>query len=359
MTDSIHASTHPVVSVVIPCRNEERFIAGCLNSVFDNHLTAGAFEVLVADGASTDRTRRVLAGLMERYSNLKVFDNSSGSIPAGLNRMIRAARGRYIIRFDAHSEMPSGYLQRCVDVLEQTGASNVGGVCITVPRDNTPAAQAISYVTSHWFGVGGSPFRCGAKTGPSDTVVFGAFRREVFDDVGLFDERLLRNQDNEFNSRLRKHGKLVWLEPDIKVTYYNQATLGGLVRQAYRTGQWNMFTFRLARYAARFRHLAPGLFVCLMAFCLILIMTGLVTGSALLTLSGAFLPAPYLLLLLASSAPAVWRMDRSSGILVPIVFVTYHIVYGVGILHGAALLIGGRWKQSLGKPELLPVAAEQ
>lgn len=344
--------TAPLVSVIIPCRNEAHFIHACLTSVLENRLTAGDFEVIVADGASVDRTWEIVAGMMAAHPNLRLIDNPSGAIPRGLNRMIGQARGRYIVRFDAHSSMPPGYLQRCVDALKKTGAANVGGICITTPRGTTEMAAAIAYVTSHWFGVGGSPFRCRRAPGPADTVVFGAFRRELFDEAGLFDERLLRNQDNEFNSRLRKAGKLVWLDPAIQVTYYNQATLAGLIRQAFGTGAWNVFTWNIAPHAVRFRHFAPGAFVAGLLLTSLVALTGGILRDARWVAAAALLVAPYWLALIAVTLNAC-RCGVARALLAAIVFPAYHVAYGSGILYGLQLAARGRWSELPGAPNAI------
>lgn len=334
----------PLVSVIIPCRNEAQFIAECLASVLENRLKNGEFEVIVADGGSADRTREIIAGMMSANRNLRLIDNPSGTIPHGLNRMIGESRGWYIVRFDAHSSMPPGYLQRCVDALEKTGAANVGGICLTTPRGATKMAAAIAYVTSHWFGVGGSPFRCRRVCGPADTVVFGAFRRELFDEVGLFDERLLRNQDNEFNSRLRKAGKLVWLDPTIQVTYYNQATLAGLIRQAFGTGAWNVFTWSIAPHAVRFRHFAPGAFVAGLLLTLLVASAGAIVHDPRWIAAAALLVTPYWITLLAVALKAC-RSGVRQAMLAGIVFPSYHVAYGSGILYGFMLAVKNRWSR--------------
>lgn len=352
MTPAPESSSKPILSVIIPCRNEAGFIERCLQSILANRITNGDFEVIVADGASTDGTVEVIQSLMRTYQNLRLISNPSGTTPSALNRMIAVAAGSFIVRFDAHSQMPAGYLQRCIDVLEETGASNVGGLFLTTIRTETVAAKAIAYVTSHWFGVGGASFRCGANAGPADTVAFGAFRREVFDQEGLFDERLLRNQDYEFNSRLRKNGRVVWLDPEIKVIYYNQATINGLLKQAFGTGKWNVLTAQIAPYAARFRHLAPGAFVLGLLVCFALALTGALSGNLLLAWLAAALLSPYFGTLLVVSALAFRRVECRVAILTPLVFFAYHATYGAGVLKGILLLIGGYRKHlNVGQPQ--------
>ncbi len=329
-----------MISVIIPCRNEEAFIVRCLESIWESGFPTADMEILVADGASTDRTRELIEAFSHTHANVILIDNPDRSVPVGLNRMLRVARGEYILRFDAHSVMPKGYIQSCVKVLKREEVWCAGGVCVTRPRGPTAMAGAIAMVTSHWFGVGGSTFRTGHGAGPVDTVPFGAFRHSVFEDIGLFDERLVRNQDNEFTARIRKSGGTVWLSPDVKIIYYNQATLKGLIIQALNTGKWNVITLRLAPHAVRARHLLPGLFsvgVGVAALC--------VTSGCILP--GAAIVAPYFAVLIAVCLSLRPKVPRRQAVLLPWVFFWYHFCYGIGILHGCVLALTGVWGRQI------------
>jgi glycosyltransferase involved in cell wall biosynthesis len=185
----------PLVSVVVICRNEEGFIRACLESVLSWECPGYRLEILVVDGCSTDRTRQIVQQLAARDTRVRLLDNAEGIKPAGLNIGLRAARGEWIVRLDAHSTYPPDYLAVCMETAGRTGADNVGGVCVTQPRGNSVQARLVQALTTHRFGVGDAGFRTGAAEGTADTVPYGCYRRQVFDKIGYFDERLIHSQD--------------------------------------------------------------------------------------------------------------------------------------------------------------------
>src|ERR1051325_4056678 len=237
----------PLVSILIPTRNEERFIHGCLQSVFSSAPIAGGMEVLVIDGRSTDLTRQIVVEWCRNHPNLRLLDNPAGIVPTAMNIGIRQARGEWIIRLDAHSEYPHDYFIRCLEVSRRTSADNVGGTVSSVALDRGFQGKIVRALTTHWFGVGNSAPRTKLREGWADTVPFGCYRREVFNRIGLYDERLVRNQDYELNRRLIKYGGRIWYDPAIQIFYYNRSTLWGLYEQAFRTGQWNPWMWFVAR----------------------------------------------------------------------------------------------------------------
>lgn len=327
----------PAVSIIIPCRNEIGFIDGCLRSVFAFEPVASGFEVLVVDGGSTDGTREVLGRWQRTEETLRVLDNPAQIVPTAMNIGIAAARGHLILRLDMHAEYPPDYLRRCVEASGRTGADNVGGVFVTLTRDMTPEGLLVRALTTHRFGVGNASFRVDAQEGPADTVPYGCFRRTLFARIGLYDERLVRNQDYELNRRLLAAGGRVWCDPTIKVRYFNQQTLRGLLGQAVFTGRWNPWMWYLAPYTFAARHAVPAIFV-----------LGLVVSSGLACLGWpgrlllALILSPYSLLACISS----WQQARRHGTwmlpLLPVLFCAYHIAYGIGILSGVLALIQGQ-----------------
>lgn len=329
-------ATRPQVSIVIPVRNEIAFIDRCLQSVFAalGHLDEVA-EVLVVDGMSGDGTRARLCEWQQRHANLHVFDNPRAIVPAALNIGIWHARGTWIIRLDAHTEYAGDYLARCLATAKRTGADNVGGAVETRARRPGLQGRLVQALTTHRFGVGNSGFRTEAKAGPADTVPFGCYRREVFDRHGFFDERLTRNQDYEFNQRLRRAGGRIWFDPAIRATYYNQGTLAGLLRQAAVTGMWNPWTWYLAPYAFAWRHAAPLIFACALLLSFIAAMFAPATGQVALV---AIL-APYVLLALAASLQQARRFGIWLWPLLPPLFLAYHLAYGSGSIWGLVRLL--------------------
>jgi succinoglycan biosynthesis protein ExoA len=338
----------PRVSVVMPCLNEERFVGQALGSILAGSWPRDRLEVIVVDGRSTDRTREVVGDVAALDSRVRLCDNPRRTTPAALNIGVRAARGEIIARVDAHTVYPPEYVAALVRALEESGADMVGGRSENVPSGGGAMSEALSIATGAAFGTA-SPFRYRRRSGPVDTVPFGCWRRGLFARVGLFDERLLRNQDNELASRILRRGGRVWQTADICVRYYNRATLPSLARHALATGMWNAFTQRLHPYTFRLRHFLPGLFFLGVMICALAIVAGALRGEPALAVAAALLLAPYVA---ACVGAAVWSATaRRRFALWPLVAVglaSYHFTYGCGIAYGWLLVATGRWRARLG-----------
>ena len=324
------ASSSLLLSVIIPTRDERFFIDGCLQSIFSADFPSNRMEVLVVDGMSTDGTRESLEGWRARQSNLRILDNPYHVVPAAMNIGIRAARGKWIIRLDAHSEYPANYLRLCLETAERTGADNVGGIVTTLSRQENGQEALVQALTTHRFGVGNAGFRTGGREGWTDTVPYGCFRRELFEQIGLYDERLVRNQDYELNRRLLKNGGRIWLNPAIQITYYNQNSLSGLLKQAFVTGQWNVWMWFVAPHAFAYRHAVPLAFVAALLgviFCFLFS-----SGFARYVLASMLIP--YGLMALAASLQQALRHGIWTLPLLPFLFLAYHATYGLGGLCG-------------------------
>ncbi len=324
----------PRISIVLPCRNEVAFVDRCLASVFEFEQVEGGFEVLIVDGLSQDGTRGKIAAWQETHPEIRMLDNPRGIVPTAMNIGIGAARGELLLRLDMHATYPGNYLRLCVEANRRTSADNVGGVMMTLPRGSSRSAVVVQAMTTHRFGVGNAEFRLGAPEGPADTVPYGCFPMSIFARVGLYDERLVRNQDYEMNCRIRRLGGVVWMNPEIKVFYYNQSTLRGLIQQAITTSMWNTWMWYVAPYAFAYRHMIPGIFVAAVLCCLLL--TSFVPwGSYLL---GAIL-LPYALLAFGASTQQAKRKGWWLLPVLPVCFLAYHLAYGAGILWGALHLM--------------------
>jgi glycosyltransferase involved in cell wall biosynthesis len=327
---SIQQRETPLVSIVIPCRNEKRYIERCLDSIRASEYPADRLEILVADGRSSDGTREILAGYCASHSTVRLLDNPTGTTPAALNTAILAAAGEIVIRMDAHVLYPPDYIRRLVEGLEKTGADNVGGVLETVAGDETPVAQAIALAMSHRFGVGNSAFRVGtSREQEVDTVPFGCFRREIFNRVGLFDEELIRNQDDEFNFRLITRGGRVVLLPDVSCRYFSRRSLAQLSRMYYQYGYFKPLVARKIGRVMTLRQLVPALLVTALTCTAIL-------GPWLPLARNAFLAllAGYGSLLILCSLSGISRGGlRCAAALVP-AFATLHFSYGIGFILG-------------------------
>jgi len=339
-----------LVSIIIPMRNEERFVAACVDSVLAQIADrTDDVEVLCVDGRSTDRTPQIIAEYARRDPRIRLLDNPAQIVPTAMNVALRQARGDVIIRLDCHAAYAPDYIARCVEVLRRTGADNVGGYIATRPGADTPVGRAIAAATSSPFGVGGSRFRVGGPEQEVDAVPFGCFCRDVFDRYGLYDERLVRNQDLELSSRIRRGGGRIVISPEIKLTYYNRSTLAGLRQQAFHNGLWNAYTLYLVGGGLRPRHLAP---------------LGFVTCLLLLAATGAFWPpawaglAVVAGLYLAVGLVCAWqtrRAARASSWLVLLAFINLHLAYGIGSLAGlVAAPLKFRLKRRVPPPPALP-----
>jgi glycosyltransferase involved in cell wall biosynthesis len=334
------------VTVVMPVRNEVAFIERSLSSLLVQDYPMSQVEILVVDGMSEDGTRQTVEGFTRRFHFIRLLDNPGRIVPTALNIAIRAARGQWLIRLDAHSIYPPDYVRLCVETARRTGADNVGGVFITLPRDESRQALLVQAITTSRFGVGNAEYRLDVREGPADTVPYGCFRREIFTEIGLFDERLVRNQDYEFNRRLTRAGKRIWLNPAIQVKYYNQATLRGLLIQAFGTGKWNPWTWFVAPCAFAPRHVVPGLFV--LGLLGVLGFTFLVPRGwlALVTIF-----TPYLVLALLASFQQSRRYGLGILLFLPPLFLVYHTSYGLGTLWGALrLFVGATPVQKIREP---------
>lgn len=318
------------VTILLPCRNEEKYIEACLDSVLSTTWPKQALEVLVIDGRSDDATRDLVQQYAARNPVVKLLDNPGRVVPVGLNIGIRAATGDVIVRMDAHVVYPPEYVTTLVTALEETGADNVGACVVTHPGEKGPQARAIATALSHPFGVGNSWFRIGASERKwVDTVPFGCFRRHVFSRVGLFDEDLVRNQDDEFNHRLIRHGGRILLEPGVVSHYYARGSFPQLWRMYYQYGWFKPLAARKIGRVMTLRSLVPALFVLGLAG---LPLLALAVPSAL-GLWGLMLGAYAALLLSCAVREAPrhgWESARWLMVAIPVL----HVSYGYGFLRG-------------------------
>jgi glycosyltransferase involved in cell wall biosynthesis len=343
--ETAEVASEPSVAVVIPCRNEAPFIRLVIDSLLSGSYPRERLEIIFVDGMSTDGTREILKDAAREHAFIRVLDNPLLTVPAAMNLGIRAARGEIIVRMDAHAEYHRDYIPRCVRLLLRSGPNvgSAGGRIVTLPNGESPWARAVAFVTSHRFGVGNAAFRTDSRPGLVDTVPFGTFWRAALDKVGLYDVRLTRNQDYELNARLRKAGYAIAYDPDIRIRYRNQAHLKGLVRQAFFTGMWNVYTVSLHPYTWKWRHFVPMGFVAYLA---------LLTAAAPARMPGT--TAAALPLGLYAVLVAVFSLGSGGGDRLPIAatFVSYHLSYGVGSFFGVANVLTGRWRADLGRPLL-------
>lgn len=237
----------PLVTIAMPAYNEERFIETCIRSVQAQDYPRDRIEILVADGRSEDRTRAILADLAAEDPRIHVIDNPERLQAAGLNRMIREARGDIVVRMDVHCEYAPTYVRICVETLERTGADNVGGAQRAKAR--TGFQRALCAALTSPLGVGGASYRDANREGFVDTVFLGAFRKRVFEAIGLYDPRAITNEDAELNQRLLESGGKIYLSRDIEVHYYPRDSFTSLAKQYYKYGRGRARTLlKLGRF---------------------------------------------------------------------------------------------------------------
>jgi succinoglycan biosynthesis protein ExoA len=320
-------NTSPSVSVVIPCRNEVNYIASCLASIFDQDEVPGGFEVIVADGMSDDGTREILNQLIGVHESLRMVDNPARITSTALNSGIRDARGRFIAIMGAHAHYARDYLKASLRVSEQTGADNVGGSMICV--GNSALQKAIAAAHHSLFAVGGAHWHNAIYEGPADTLFGGFYRREIFDRIGLFDETLVRNQDDDFNFRLTLVGGKIWHSPQIKSWYHPRASLAAVFRQYMQYGYWKVRVICKHGRPASIRHLVPALFVGGLLGLLALGFFSTISLWLALTLIAAYCACD-----VVASALTAMRNDFRNFLTLLAVFPCYHFGYGVGFLRG-------------------------
>lgn len=316
----------PFVSVVMPVFNESKFIDACVDSLLQQDYPLDSMEWIFVDGGSTDNTRELLLRRCKEHPQLiKVLDNPDKTVPYAMNIGIAESRGEVIVRLDAHAEYATNYISQCVAVLEEIGADNVGGVATTKSRGYI--GGVIAKMLSSKFGVGNSQFRTDGNDGFVDTVPFGAFRREVFEKWGGYDERLTRNQDNEMNYRIRSNGGKIYLSKRIRFSYYCRDSVGGIAKMAIQNGTWNVITMKLCPGSMGVRHFVP------LAFVLSLVL--------LPPLGWLFAPFRFVLLfellayLILDVVFSAQAADRAKDFVILLVlFPIFHITYGIGSLCG-------------------------
>jgi glycosyltransferase involved in cell wall biosynthesis len=320
----------PFVSIIIPCRNEEKFIGKCLESIIMNDFPKEKLELLVIDGMSEDKTREIINNYAESYTYIRVLENPRKVVPTALNIGIKNAEGQIIIRMDAHNIYSKDYISKCVQYLKKYNVDNVGGIWVTLPGADTVIAQSIALALAHPFGVGNAYYRVGSKEPKLvDTIPFGCYRKDVFERIGLFDEDLIRNQDDEFNIRLTRNGGKILLVPDIVSYYYARETLLKLSRMFFQYGYFKPLVVKKVGSVLTWRQLIPSLFI-----------TSLII-SGILSLMTKFFFVVFILIFLSYLFANIFFsliIILNKGIkylfFLPAVFTTMHFSYGIGYLKG-------------------------
>jgi len=306
------------VSIIIACRNEEKYIGKCLDSIISQNYPKEKIEVLIIDGMSEDKMKEIVKNYSENYPFIKIFENPQRYTSFGLNVGIKNSKGKIIIRMDAHASYEKDYISKCLKYLKEYNVDNVGGVIKTLPAKNTIVAKAIALALSSRFGVA-SDFRLGSKTPKFvDTVFGGCYKKEVFEKIGYYNENLIRSQDLEFNLRLKKAGRKILLVPEILAYYYSQDNFRDFFWHNFRDGVWATYPLKFVKIPFRQRHYLPLIFI--------------------LTLPLSIWP--YILFSFFFSAQITVReKDFRYLFLMPIAFAYRHFSYGLGSIWGLIKLL--------------------
>lgn len=329
------AKTLPRVSVVMAIRNEAAYIAESLGAVLRQDYPTELLEIIVADGQSSDDTRRVIKDLQTQHPNILLVDNPGRIVAKGLNAAISLASGDIIVRVDGHTIIDPDYVRKCVELLQSTEADNVGGRMTGVGENDF--ARAVVLATSHPFGVGGARFHYSTQAEWVDTVYLGAWRRDLFNHIGLFDEELVRNQDDELNYRLRSLGGRVLLSPDIKSRYAVRSKPKALFSQYFQYGYWKVRVMQKHPRQMRLSHFMPPLFVLSLSSLIVLSPFSRRARRALWLLIGTYAGA----VALATRTLSQQADCPVDGLqYVPAVFPILHVSYGSGFLWGLVRFLG-------------------
>jgi glycosyltransferase involved in cell wall biosynthesis len=316
----------PAISVILPVLNEESHLEGAVLSVLSQDYR-GPLEIILALGPSRDRTNEIAAKLASQDNRVKLLDSPTGKTAAGLNLALAASKSPVVVRVDGHAQIPNNYISLIVEILNKTGAVNVGGVMAAV--GTTAFERAVAGAMRSPLGVGASRFHTGGEAGEVDTVYLGAFRREALVVIGGFDERFTRAQDWELNFRLRENGGVIYFDPRLHVTYRPRSSVGALAKQYFEYGRWRRVVSRRHSGTINYRYLAPP-------FALLGFSASLVLGILLSSIF--FIPAlVYLLFVVLASL----KISTSIGeyLLLLLVIPTMHFAWGAGFISSPKTLV--------------------
>jgi glycosyltransferase involved in cell wall biosynthesis len=317
--NALYGSPKREISVILPIRNEEKYLADAVSAILAQHYD-GKLEVILAVAPSTDKTLEIAQQLHINDPRVVIVDNPTGRTAAGLNLAIAASQYSIIVRVDGHSNIPSNYCQLVSEILEKTGAVNVGGVMAA--EGQSLFQRSVARAMRSPLGVGASRFHVGGSAGEVDTVYLGAFRKEALVAIGGFDERFTRAQDWELNFRLRQAGGVIYFDPRLIVTYRPRSTIKALAKQYFEYGRWRRVISRRHQGTINYRYLAPPFTV----------------AATTLSLLLGWLISPYLLIpalvyaVFILIASVIIGKNAGEILCLPTILLTMHISWGFGFL---------------------------
>ncbi len=330
-------TTYPFISVILPIRNEENTITSVLDSLLAQDYNFDKIEMIICDGDSDDRTVQIVKKFSDQDSRIKIINNINKIVSCGFNLGLNEAKGDIIIRIDGHVEISSNYISRCVELLETKNVDIVGGCIVTKSIGNV--GKSIAIAQSSFFGVGGVKFRskkCNIST-YVNTLAFGAHKREIFSDIGGYDQDMVCNQDDEFNYRAIQYGKKIWMDHSIKTIYYSRSNYSQLFKQYFNYGFFKVRGFQKRKKIFSIRHLIPSTFI-------ITLIVNLLLGTYLQQMwvfCSVFFP--YLFINVVSSI-----ISSPKVIHFPLIFISFcilHFGYGLGFIWGMFWFMN-KWKDN-------------
>lgn len=339
----MHQTNNPFISIIVPIRNEALNIESCLLAIAEQSYPTDLMEILVVDGMSSDNTTEIIKDFAARYPSIQIIllNNPGHIVPIGMNIAYQYAKGEIIIRVDGHCIIDKNYVRNCVRHLQHAGVDAVGGPITSVGK--TYIAQAIAFAMSSPFGVGNSAFRTvKGETLFVDTVPFPAYSRQIIKLAGGYDEELVRNQDDEYNFRIRKMGGKILLAEDVRSIYFSRTSLTKLWRQYYQYGYWKVRVMQKHPLQMSIRQFLPPIFVLALFFSSFL---AIILENVHFLL---FIGLPYLTSNFGASLWITTRHTWRSLPLLPLIFAILHISYGFGFLIGLAKF-SNRWWDKVGK----------
>jgi len=325
----------PFVSIILPCRNEEKFINACLNSIIQQNYPSKKMEILVIDGDSKDNTKNIIKKYSLKYSFIKLLNNPKKNTPFAFNMGVKNSKGSFIFIMGAHAKYKNNYILKCIETAIKYKADNVGGVLKTIPRTNNIIDKTITECLSSFFGVGGSHFRKGSKRITIvDTVFGGCYQKNVFNKIGLFNENLIRSQDIEFNLRLKKANGKILLNPEIVTYYYPISDFKTFIKRNFVNGIWVIYPFKFSKIIPiSIRHIVPLIFnSTLIIFCLLSFFYSIFLYLFI------FIIVLYLLVNLFFSFLISIKKNILYIFTLPIIFLALHVSYGLGSIYGLITL---------------------
>jgi len=318
------------ISIIIPILNEEIYIKNCIESIINSDYNKINMELILVDGGSSDMTVAIVEEYQERYSSIKLLHNPKKFTPISMNIGIEASEGEYIFIISAHAEYQSEYFTILVEEIKRLDANCVGGILSTKVKNSNPKSNSIREILTHHFGVGNSDFRTGgAEVKEVDTVAFGCYNKETFEKYGLYDERLIRNQDIELNKRIINGGGKIYLIPSVKANYYARENFKDLIKNNFSNGKWNILTAYYTKTinSLSLRHFIPLIFI--LSLILPIFLSFININFLWLTILSL---GSYLALVIMISIKLV--NSKNSFFYLVSAFLTLHLSYGFGSLVG-------------------------